>query len=113
MRRDVRTGVHQRPDGDADAYLDAAPVLVISSSPPLREAETNVLQGGIDQVVMAESVTKWSHRVTYVERIPDLVDKAVRIAQAGRPGPVYLEFPIDVMFGPLDEADLHLPPRRP
>lgn len=93
----------------ADAHLDAAPVLFISSSPPLREAETNVLQGGIDQVVLAESVTKWSHRVTHVERIPDLVDKALRIARSGRPGPVYLEFPIDVMFGPLDDADIELP----
>ena len=97
----------------ADAYLDAAPTLFISSSPPLREAETNVLQGGIDQVVMAESVTKWSHRVTHVERIPDLVDKAVRIARAGRPGPVYLEFPIDVMFGPLDDTDITLPSAPP
>ena len=93
----------------SDAYLDAAPVVVISSSPPLREAETNVLQGGIDQVAMAEPVTKWAHRVTHVERIPDLVDKAVRIARSGRPGPVYLEFPIDVMFGPLDDADITLP----
>jgi acetolactate synthase-1/2/3 large subunit len=47
--------------------------------------------------------------VTHVERIPDLVDKAVRTALTGRPGPVYLELPIDVMFGPLDDADIVLP----
>jgi acetolactate synthase-1/2/3 large subunit len=93
----------------ADAHLDAVPVLFISSSPPLREVEQNVLQGGIDQVLMAAPVTKWAHRATDVERLPDLVDKAIRTALAGRPGPVYLEVPIDIMFAPFDDLDLRLP----
>jgi len=82
------------------AYVDAVPVLFIVGSPPLREVETNPLQGGIDQIAMAAPVTKWAHRITGTERIPDLVEKAVRIATAGRPGPVLLEVPIDVMFMP-------------
>jgi acetolactate synthase-1/2/3 large subunit len=94
-----------------DAYLDAAPVLFISGSPPLREVATNPLQGGFDQVAMAAPVTKWSHRITNVERIPDLVDKAVRTARAGRPGPVYLEVPIDIMFGLMPDEDLVMPGR--
>ncbi len=92
-----------------DAYLDATPVLFVAGSPPLREVATNPLQGGFDQVAMAAPVTKWAHRITHVERIPDLVDKAIRIARSGRPGPVFLEMPIDVMFGPMDEAHLVLP----
>ena len=94
-----------------DAWLDATPVLFITGSPPLREVATNPLQGGFDQVAMAAPVTKWAHRITNVERIPDLVDKAVRIALSGRPGPVYLEVPIDIMFGPMAEKDLVLPGR--
>jgi acetolactate synthase-1/2/3 large subunit len=92
-----------------DAWLDATSVLFIAGSPPLREVATNPLQGGFDQVAMAAPVTKWAHRITNVERIPDLVDKAVRTALTGRPGPVFLEVPIDVMFAPIDEADLLLP----
>jgi acetolactate synthase I/II/III large subunit len=92
-----------------DAWLDAVPVVFIAGSPPLREVETNPLQGGFDQVAMATPATKWSHRITHVERIPDLVDKAVRTALTGRPGPVFLEVPIDVMFGPMDLGDLALP----
>lgn len=92
-----------------DAWLDATPVLYIAGSPPLREVATNPLQGGFDQVAMAAPVTKWSHRVTNVERLPDLIDKAVRTARSGRPGPVFLEIPIDVMFAPLDEANVRLP----
>jgi len=86
------------------AYVDAVPVLFIVGSPPLREVETNPLQGGIDQIAMAAPVTKWAHRITGTERIPDLVEKAIRIATAGRPGPVPLEVPIDVMFMPAKAA---------
>ena len=92
-----------------NAWLDATPVLFIAGAPPLREVATNPLQGGFDQVAMAAPVTKWAHRITNVERIPDLVEKAVRLATSGRPGPVFLEMPIDIMFGLADEADLAMP----
>jgi acetolactate synthase-1/2/3 large subunit len=94
-----------------DAWLDAVPVLFVAGSPPLREVATNPLQGGFDQVAMAAPVAKWSHRITNVERIPDLVDKAVRTALSGRPGPVFLEMPIDIMFAPLAADALTLPTR--
>jgi len=86
------------------AYVDAVPVVFIVGSPPLREVETNPLQGGIDQVAMAAPVTKWAHRVTNTERLPDLIEKAVRIATTGRPGPVLLDIPIDVMFMPVRDV---------
>jgi len=92
--------------GLANAYADGVPVLVITSSPPLRELETNELQGGIDQVAAARPVTKWAHRITSVERIPDLAGLAVRHALAGRPGPVLLELPIDVAFSPVEVSGL-------
>ncbi|MFW6093216.1 MAG: thiamine pyrophosphate-binding protein [Pseudomonadota bacterium] len=95
------------------AYLDAVPVLFIAGSPPLREVETNPLQGGFDQVAMAAAGCKWAHRVTHVERIPDLVEKAVRIATSGQPGPVFLEVPIDVMFAPANRVMLPVAPGRP
>ncbi len=95
------------------AWLDAVPVLFVAGSPPLREVETNPLQGGFDQVAMAAPVCKWAHRITAGERIPDLVEKAVRIATSGRPGPVYLEMPIDVMFAPVGRVMMPLTPNRP
>jgi thiamine pyrophosphate-dependent acetolactate synthase large subunit-like protein len=99
--------------GLANAYADGVPLLLITSAPPLGEAETNELQGGIDQVAAATPVTRWAHRITTAERIPDLVGLAVRRALAGRPGPVLLELPIDVAFTPVDPARLRPtgPPR--
>lgn len=68
---------------------DGVPLLMIASAPPLRELETNEMQGGLDQVAAATPVTKWAHRVVATERIPDLVALAVRKALSGRPGPVF------------------------
>ena len=82
----------------ASAYANALPVLFIAGAPPVGEAETNELQGGFSQLPMAVPVTKWAHRVLSGSRIPDLVKKAMQIARTGRPGPVLLEVPIDVMF---------------
>jgi acetolactate synthase-1/2/3 large subunit len=93
----------------ANAYLDCIPTLFVAGAAPLREAETLPLQGGIDQVAVVEPITKWAHRVTHTERIPDLTAQALRIATSGRPGPVFLELPIDVLFAQVDEALAPLP----
>jgi acetolactate synthase-1/2/3 large subunit len=87
----------------ANALLDRIPLLVLTSSPPQREAELNVLQGGFDQIAAATPVTRWAHRVTTTARIPDLVSLAVRHATCGVPGPVVLELPIDVLFREIAE----------
>jgi acetolactate synthase-1/2/3 large subunit len=90
--------------GLATAYADRSPVLLLTSSPPLRDAEQNALQGSVDQIAMAAAISKWAHRVTIVEEIPSLLSFAIRKALAGPPGPVVLDLPIDVLFRPADEA---------
>lgn len=93
----------------ANSYLDRTPVLFVVGAPPLRETETNPLQGGFDQIAAATPVTKWSHRITDPARVPELVALAIRKATTGIPGPVLLEVPIDVMFGEADEATVRYP----
>lgn len=80
-----------------NAQLDGSPTLFIIGAPPLREAETNPLQGGFDQIAMARPAVKWAHRITNTERIPDLAAMAIRKAMTGRRGAVLLELPIDVL----------------
>ncbi|WP_374575068.1 thiamine pyrophosphate-binding protein [Phenylobacterium sp.] len=89
-----------------NAQLDASPTLFIVGAPPLREAETNPLQGGFDQMAMIAPAAKWAHRVTNPERIPVLAAQAVRTATTGRPGAVVLELPVDVLHMPVDPADV-------
>lgn len=93
--------------GLTHAYADRTPLLLITSSPPLRDAEANVLQGGLDQPALASAAAKWTHKVTVPEEIPHLVSYAIRTARAGAPGPVVLDFPIDVLFRPVNEAHVH------
>lgn len=93
----------------ANASADRVPLLMITSSPPLGEAETNELQGGLDQAAVARPVTRWAHRVTTTSRIPDLVALAARKARAAPSGPVLLDVPVDVLFRPVDAAALAAP----
>lgn len=94
-----------------NAYLDCVPTLFIGGAAPLRDAETLPLQGGFDQVALMTPITKWAHRVTHTHRIGDLVAQALRVATTGRPGPVFLEIPIDVLFGKVDESTVICPRR--
>lgn len=93
----------------ANAHLDGIPTLFIAGAAPLGEAETLPLQGGLDQVAVVEPITKWAHRVTHTRRLPDLVAQALRTARSGRPGPVLLEIPIDVLFATADEDVVTVP----
>lgn len=85
------------------AYLDCSPVLFIAGAAPLRDAEKWPLQGGIDQIAMARPVTKWAAQVTRTDQIPHLAAHAIRASLGGRPGPVLLEIPIDVLFKRIEE----------
>jgi len=85
----------------ADAYLDGVPMIVIAGAEPLIENEANALQGGFDQVAIAAPVSKWAFRVTRTETIPRILARAIRVARTGRPGPVFLEIPADVIYQPL------------
>src|SRR6266571_23022 len=95
----------------ANAYLDCVPTLFIGGAAPLRDAETLPLQGGFDQLALMQPITKWAHRITQTARIPDLVTQALRVATTGRPGPVFLEIPIDVLFARADEDKIFFPQR--
>ncbi|WP_375251219.1 thiamine pyrophosphate-binding protein [Sphingomonas sp.] len=81
----------------ANARLDGVPVLFMAGAPPLREEALNVLQGGVDQIAMARPVVKHAIRITDPHRIADQLANAITIALGGRPGPVFVELPIDVL----------------
>lgn len=51
----------------------------------------------VDLVSFYRDVSKWSVEVESVERIPEILDKAFHIAQTGRPGPVVISYPEDLL----------------
>lgn len=93
----------------ANAYLDRTPVLYLSGSAALRDAESNTLQAGLDQVAIARPIMKWAHQITTPTQIPRLVAQAVRLATSGPTGPVLLDLPMDVLTAPVDESAARIP----
>ncbi|KUJ13665.1 acetolactate synthase I/II/III large subunit [Mollisia scopiformis] len=102
----ANSGFSNSLPGLATAIADRSPIFVITSSPPLRDAETNCLQGFLDQVVVSKPLTKFSHRVTHPEEIPRLVSHAYRTANSGTPGPVMIDFPIEILFSPVRQESI-------
>ena len=93
----------------ANAYLDRTPVLYITGSAGLAQAETNTLQAGLDQVAVVTPITKWAHRITVTQDIPRLVAQAVRLATSNPTGPVLLDMPMDVLGAQIDENSVAIP----
>src|SRR5687767_14567059 len=93
----------------ANAYLDRTPVLYLSGSAALRDAETNTLQAGIDQVAVARPIAKWAHQIGTVQQIPRLVAQAIRLATSAPTGPVLLDLPMDVLTATVEEESVRIP----
>ncbi|WP_020390494.1 thiamine pyrophosphate-binding protein [Kribbella catacumbae] len=83
----------------AQAYSDSVPVLFISPGMPLWHP---VLGNGFlhevkNQSAAMDAIVEYSHRVTSVEEIPLAVARAFAVMTSGRPRPVHLEIPLDLL----------------
>jgi len=94
--------------GVGNAFLDAIPVIALGGASPLSEAGRGAFQE-MDQVGMFKPITKWSERVMDVRRIPEIINKAFRVATGGQPGPVYIDLPADVLYNVADEDKVAFP----
>jgi acetolactate synthase-1/2/3 large subunit len=90
----------------ANAFADAVPMVFLGGAPPLRDHDALAVNSGFDQLSIMGGVTKWAHRVTHPEMLPEAVARAFQTARAGRPGPVYLDLPADVLFARIEEDAL-------
>jgi acetolactate synthase-1/2/3 large subunit len=92
----------------ANAYMDAVPMVVVGGRHGLIEEELMPLQE-LHGVPLMQSITKWSRLVRDPQRIPEYVSIAFRHAAAGRPGPVFLEIPADVLRTQVEEEGVPFP----
>ena len=84
--------------GVANAFIDRAPLVVLGGSSPVSTYGQGDFQE-IDQMEMMRPITKAAIRVHRTERIPEHIRQAMLLATTGQPGPVYLDFPGDVLYG--------------
>jgi len=94
--------------GLTNAFLDCCPVIAVCGSASLKERGKGAFQE-IDQMSLMKPITKAAWQVPNTVRIPAFVETAFRHAISGRPGPVYLEVPADVLNAKIDEGGAPLP----
>jgi acetolactate synthase-1/2/3 large subunit len=109
----IGPGAANLVSGVTTAYAEGSPLIVLSSQ--RRRSIIYPDRGGsfqyVDLLGLYRPVTKWSAGVRDWRRLPELVRRAYREATAGRPGPVYLEIPEDLMRanGDVEGVDLWSP----
>jgi len=97
--------------GVAGAWLDSTPCLFISGQVkrPDLKGKSGVRQMGVQEIDIVSAVramTKYAVLVTDPQSIRYHLEKGVHLARTGRPGPVWLDIPLDVQAATIDETGL-------
>lgn len=95
----------------AGAWIDSVPMLVISGQAkrPDRLNGRPLRQGGVqevDIVPIVQSITKYAVTVDDPQAIRQHLEQALFLMKTGRPGPVWVDVPLDVQAAPIDPDTL-------
>ena len=93
-----------------NAWANCWPMLLIGGSSNQALNHMGDFQAA-PQVDLAKPFCKWVGQAERIDLIPRYIATAVRHSISGRPGPVYLDLPGDVIASSLEEDDLSYPPR--
>ncbi|MDQ2815117.1 MAG: thiamine pyrophosphate-binding protein, partial [Actinomycetota bacterium] len=99
----VGPGAAKLPSGLGEALGASVPVIALVSDLPTRLAAhryRSAASQALDQAALLAPVTKWLANVPDAASMPGLVRQAFREATSGRPGPVALLLPQDMLDGP-------------
>jgi thiamine pyrophosphate-dependent acetolactate synthase large subunit-like protein len=86
----------------ANALVDCCPVVALGGSSPLSQFGRQVFQE-IDQVELMRGCCKYVDRLINLKRIPQQINFALQKAILGKPGPVYVDCPGDMLYQKIDE----------
>ena len=100
-------GVLNLTYGIGSAYVAHSPVVVLAPSAS-REHQGRDSTQEFDQVALFKPITKAAFPINKIERLPDALRHAFRVATSGKMGPVLLDIPRDLLPG--GEVDLELLP---
>ena len=96
--------------GVANAWVDSVPMMVISGQARTdQDTDGRVRQLGnkeLSVVDMVRSITKYAVKVTEPTMIRYHLEKAAWLATQGRPGPAWIDLPIDIQGGLVDAEEL-------
>jgi acetolactate synthase I/II/III large subunit len=107
----VGPGTTKLADGLVESYNASVPVIALVGELPRDWApyrEMGVASQGFDQISFLSSITKSTLEVPTTAALPQLIRSAFRIATTGRPGPVALVIPHDVLDAEWGGGDADL-----
>ncbi|HDC4271476.1 TPA: acetolactate synthase large subunit [Enterobacter cloacae] len=85
----------------ADARLDSIPLICITGQVPSSMIGTDAFQE-VDTYGISIPITKHNYLVRNIAELPQVISDAFRIAQSGRPGPVWIDIPKDVQTAEIE-----------
>src|SRR3954463_4807819 len=95
-------GVTDAVTGVANAYAARSPLLLIGGAAPLGLRGLGALQE-MEQVALLRPITKGAWSVAETRQIPEVLTTAIRTALSGRPGPVFVEIPVDLLLARIED----------
>src|SRR5207244_7054996 len=101
-------GVTDAVTGVANAYSARSPVLLIGGAAPLGLRGLGSLQE-VEQVDLLKPITKGAWTVSESRQIPQARTTAIRTALTGRPGPVFVEIPVDLLMTMIEDRMAPIP----
>ena len=81
-----------------NAYLAQSPLIVFGGAAATLLKGRGALQD-IDQISLMRPNVKWATGVSKVSEIAPVIKHAFKVAKSGVPGPVFIEIPVDVLYG--------------
>ncbi|MEZ4332309.1 MAG: thiamine pyrophosphate-binding protein [Myxococcota bacterium] len=101
-------GVTDGVTGIANAWRANSPILVFGGQGPFENLRRGSLQE-MDHLGVVRPITKYCDAVYQTKRIPEYIELAIRHAVSGIPGPAFLEIPMDIFMGAVDEQEVVVP----
>ncbi|MCA9771239.1 MAG: DUF2147 domain-containing protein [Myxococcales bacterium] len=95
-------GVTDAATGVANAFRGSVPMVIIGGQGPRMMQDMGSLQD-MNHVDFMKPITKWSVSIPETRRVAEYISMAFRVASTGIPGPVFLEYPLDLTMDVVDD----------
>tara|TARA_Y100000389_G_scaffold55048_1_gene50944 strand:+ start:2022 stop:3761 length:1740 start_codon:yes stop_codon:yes gene_type:complete len=92
-----------------DSYSDGVPIIVFTGQVPTHAIGTDAFQE-CPATELTRPCTKWNYQLKNADEIEYVIDKAFHIATTGRPGPVHIDLPKDIMSNRVTKEPVKFEP---
>ena len=99
-------GIENAYSGIAQAYSESVPILVMPGGAERRQFRPPSFIASKNY----QGITKWADTINFADRVPEMMRRAFTYLRTGRPGPVLLEVPVDILNEEFDDAKFQYTP---